>query len=89
MKSDKVEIAIAVINQIRNEDPKKVEDVIVALAGEPLALFFHSYSRELILKSTGPDEAAEVGASLMLMGYIIAKREQLRPDFTVVPPTLS
>ena len=59
-------------------DPKQLHTLISREAGADLAQFFMSYSATLIARD--PERVLQNGSSLMLMGYLIRTREELRKE---------
>lgn len=72
MKTKK-DLAVEFINTIRATPHSELNRTIVLEAGEDLAQFFLNYAANLIEKQ--PHRVVENCASLMLMGYLIAKNE--------------
>jgi hypothetical protein len=74
MAEDKVENAREFIDRIRTMDPKQLTDMILRMCGdEQLPGFFVHYARSIVLRE--PERILENTASLMLMGYLLAKDE--------------
>ena len=75
---NKKDAAVRFIQEIQRMDPQQLHALISREAGEDLAQFFMSYSATLIARD--PERVLQNGSSLMLMGYLIRTREELRKE---------
>jgi hypothetical protein len=76
--NNKKDAAVRFIQEIQRMDPQQLHALISREAGEDLAQFFMSYSATLIARD--PERVLQNGSSLMLMGYLIRTREELRRE---------
>jgi len=82
--NNKKDAAVRFIQEIQRMDPQQLHALISREAGEDLAQFFMSYSATLIARD--PERVLQNGSSLMLMGYLIRTREELRKELLFEQP---
>ena len=85
--NSKKDAAVRFIQEIQRMDPRQLHALIAREAGEELAQFFMSYSATLIARD--PERALQNGSSLMLMGYLIRTKEELRAPIPLYPTALA